>query len=49
MMAPWLVLGLLTMVLVYFTWPEGTMKTAAGVGGGVWVIAGTAVFLGVVW
>ncbi len=45
MMAPWLLLGVVSMVLVYFTWPEGTMKTAAGVGGGVWVIAGTAVFL----
>lgn len=45
LMAPWLVLGLVALFLVFFTWPEGTFKTAAGIGGGLWVIAGTAVFL----
>jgi cytochrome c-type biogenesis protein CcmF len=45
MMAPWFVLAFVTLLLVFFTWPNGTFKTAAGIGGGLWVILGTAVFL----
>lgn len=45
MMAPWFVLAFIALLLVFFTWPEGTVKTAAGMGGGLWVILGTAVFL----
>ncbi|HAI59579.1 MAG TPA: c-type cytochrome biogenesis protein CcmF, partial [Xanthomonadaceae bacterium] len=45
MLAPWFALAFAALVLAYFTWPEGTFRTAAGIGGGVWVVAGTAVFL----
>ncbi len=45
LMAPWFVLALAAMVLAFFTWPNGTFRTAAGIGGGVWVLLGTGVFL----
>ena len=44
-MAPWFVLAFIALLLVFFTWPNGTFKTAAGIGGGLWVILGTGVFL----
>ena len=45
LMAPWFTLALIAMVLAFFTWPNGTLRTAAGIGGGVWVLLGTGVFL----
>ncbi|WP_028769685.1 heme lyase CcmF/NrfE family subunit [Silanimonas lenta] len=45
LMAPWFALAFIALVLVALTWPAGTFKTAAGIGGGLWVLAGTGVFL----
>ena len=45
MMAPWFVLAFIALLLAFFTWPEGTLRTAAGIGGGIWVLLGTGVFL----
>ena len=45
LLAPWFVLSFVAMMLVFFTWPEGTLRTAAGIGGGLWVLLGTGVFL----
>lgn len=45
LMAPWFLLAFMAMVLAFFTWPNGTFRTAAGIGGGVWVLLGTGVFL----
>ena len=45
LLIPWFALALIAMVLVFFTWPDGTFRTAAGVGGGLWVLFGTAVYL----
>jgi len=45
LLAPWLGLAVVASILVMAFWPNGTARTAAGIAGGVWVIAGTAVFL----
>ncbi len=45
LLAPWLGLAAVALVLVMAFWPNGTARTAAGIAGGVWVIAGTGVFL----
>lgn len=42
---PWAGLALLAGVVTFFTWPQGTLKTAAGVAAGVWVAAGTLRFV----
>jgi cytochrome c-type biogenesis protein CcmF len=45
LLAPWLGLAAVALVLVMAFWPNGTARTAAGIAGGVWVVAGTGVFL----
>ena len=45
LLAPWFGLAVLALVLTMLFWPNGTLRTAAGVAGGVWVLAGTAVFV----
>ncbi len=32
-------------VITFFAWPQGTLKTAFGVGGALWILAGTARFV----
>jgi len=45
MLLPWAGLALLAGVVVYFTAPQGPLKTAAGVAGAVWVGIGTLRYL----
>ncbi len=42
---PWAALAAVLAVLAFFAWPNGTMKTAFGVLGAVWMLAGTARFV----
>jgi cytochrome c-type biogenesis protein CcmF len=43
-LAPWAVLAVVLGVVTFFAWPEGTAKTAFGIGGAAWILAGTARF-----
>ena len=43
-LAPWAVLAAVLGVVAFFAWPHGTAKTAFGIAGAAWVIAGTARF-----
>ncbi|MBS3896332.1 heme lyase CcmF/NrfE family subunit [Silanimonas sp.] len=45
LMLPWFVLSLIVLVLVLLFWPNGTLRTAAGFAGGLWVLAGVGVYL----
>ena len=45
LLAPWAVLALLVAAITYFAWPSGTIKTAAGVAAGLWIVLGTLRFL----
>ncbi|MFC4729925.1 heme lyase CcmF/NrfE family subunit [Coralloluteibacterium thermophilus] len=45
MLAPWLGLAAVLAVIAFFLWPHGTAKTAFGVFGGLWVLAGTLRFV----
>ena len=42
---PWAALAAVLAVLAFLAWPNGTMKTAFGVLGAVWMLAGTARFV----
>jgi cytochrome c-type biogenesis protein CcmF len=44
-LAPWAALALIAGLVTFFAWPQGTAKTAFGIGGAVWVLAGTARFV----
>ena len=44
-LAPWAVLAVVAGIITFFAWPQGTAKTAFGIGGAVWVLAGTARFV----
>jgi cytochrome c-type biogenesis protein CcmF len=44
-LAPWAVLAVIAGVLAFFAWPNGTAKTAFGIVGAVWMLAGTARFV----
>jgi cytochrome c-type biogenesis protein CcmF len=44
-LAPWAVLALVAGAIAFFAWPQGTFKTAAGITGALWVVAGTARFV----
>ncbi|MAL03824.1 MAG: c-type cytochrome biogenesis protein CcmF [Arenimonas sp.] len=43
-LAPWAALALVVGVIVFFAWPHGTAKTAFGLLGATWILAGTARF-----
>ncbi|WP_374603977.1 heme lyase CcmF/NrfE family subunit [Arenimonas sp.] len=43
-LAPWAVLAVIVGVIVFFAWPHGTAKTAFGLLGAAWILAGTARF-----
>ncbi|WP_295364022.1 heme lyase CcmF/NrfE family subunit [Arenimonas sp.] len=43
-LAPWAVLAAALGLVAFFAWPHGTAKTAFGIAGAVWVLAGTARF-----
>ncbi|ODS62432.1 MAG: c-type cytochrome biogenesis protein CcmF [Arenimonas sp. SCN 70-307] len=43
-LAPWAVLAAVLGLVAFFAWPHGTAKTAFGIAGAVWVLAGTARF-----
>ena len=43
-LAPWAVLAAVLGVVAFFAWPHGTAKTAFGIAGALWVLAGTARF-----
>ncbi len=42
---PWFLLALVIGAVAFFAWPGGTLKTAAGIAAGLWVLGGTARFL----
>ncbi|PJK03895.1 c-type cytochrome biogenesis protein CcmF [Lysobacteraceae bacterium NML91-0268] len=44
--APWLLLALIAAALAGFWAPQGALKTAAGIGAAVWIVAGTVYFVG---
>ena len=44
-LAPWAALAVVVGGLVYFAWPQGTAKTAVGLAGAAWIVAGTARFI----
>ncbi len=44
-LAPWAALAAAVGVITFFAWPQGTAKTAVGVAGAVWILAGTARFV----
>jgi cytochrome c-type biogenesis protein CcmF len=44
-LAPWAALALVAGVITFFAWPQGTAKTAFGIGGALWVLVGTARFV----
>ena len=44
-LAPWAALAVVVGVIAFFAWPQGTAKTAVGVTGAVWILAGTARFV----
>jgi cytochrome c-type biogenesis protein CcmF len=44
-LAPWAGLAVIAGVLTFFAWPNGSTKTAVGVVGAVWMLAGTARFV----
>ena len=43
-LAPWAALAVVVGIIVFFAWPNGTAKTAVGLLGAVWILAGTARF-----
>jgi cytochrome c-type biogenesis protein CcmF len=45
LLAPWAGLALLAGAITYFAWPNGTIKTAAGVAAGLWLALGTLRYL----
>ena len=44
-LAPWAALAVVLGVVAFFAWPGGTWKTAIGVLGATWLLAGTARFV----
>ena len=44
-LAPWAALAAAVGVIAFFAWPQGTAKTAVGMAGAVWLLAGTARFV----
>ncbi|MFY2765128.1 heme lyase CcmF/NrfE family subunit [Arenimonas sp. MALMAid1274] len=44
-LAPWAALALAVAVITFFAWPNGTLKTAFGLLGATWILAGTARFI----
>ncbi len=44
-LAPWGALAVALGVIAFFAWPQGTAKTAIGVTGAAWILAGTARFV----
>lgn len=44
-LAPWAALAAVAGVITFFAWPNGTAKTAFGIAGAVWMLAGTARFV----
>src|SRR5690606_24109050 len=43
-LAPWAALAVVVGVIAFFAWPHGTAKTAFGLLGATWILAGTARF-----
>ena len=45
MLLPWAVLAAVVGVIAFFAWPGSNLKTAFGFAGGLWVMAGTVLFV----
>ena len=44
-LAPWAALAVALGVITFFAWPQGTAKTAFGIAGAAWIVAGTGRFV----